>query len=118
MRVIARWLAEQGFEDLSDVRDHRLDAFRAYVLGLDRTDGRKADLIGAVRTLWLFRDHMPAQCRLDCDFPWAEQTANEVVGALVKKTRQNKTPAYLGRNHGGPVGLGAGGDRADRPRHP
>lgn len=59
---------------------------------MDRSDGRKADLIGAVRTLWLFRDHMPAECRLDCGFPWAGQTANEVVGAVVKKRRENKTP--------------------------
>lgn len=92
MRAIARWLAERGFENLSDVRDHDLDAYRRYVLDLDRSDGRKADLIGAVRTLWLFRDHMPAPCRLDCGFPWAGQTANEVVGAVVKKRRENRTP--------------------------
>jgi hypothetical protein len=92
MRVIARWLTDQGFGNLSEVRDHDLGTFRTYVLALDRSDGRKADLIGAVRTLWLFRDHMPAECRLDCGFPWAGQTANEVVGAVVKKRRENKTP--------------------------
>lgn len=92
MRVIARWLSDQGVENLSDVGNHDLDAFRTYVLRLDRTDSRKADLIGAVRTLWLFRDHLPADARLGCDFPWPGQTANEVVGATVRKRRENKTP--------------------------
>ncbi|MEU7015899.1 integrase [Streptomyces sp. NPDC046385] len=92
MRVIARWLADQGFENLSDVRNQDLDAFRKYVLDLDRADGRKADLIGAVRVLWLFRDHLPAEGRLGCGFPWPGQTANEVVGAVVRKRWVNKTP--------------------------
>ena len=92
MRVIARWLADQEFETLSDVRNQDLDAFRTYVLDLDRTDGRKADLIGAVRILWLFRDHLPDEGRLGCDFPWPGQTANEVVGAVVRKRWVNKTP--------------------------
>ncbi len=36
MRVITRWLADQGFENLSDVRNQDLDVFRTYVLDLDR----------------------------------------------------------------------------------
>ncbi|MCX2925253.1 integrase [Streptomyces sp. NEAU-W12] len=92
MRVIARWLADQHFENLSDVRNGDLDAFRTYVLDLDRTDGRKADLIGAVRVLWLFHDHLPDEGRLGGDFPWHGRTANEVVGAVVRKRRENKTP--------------------------
>ncbi|MEV7406732.1 integrase [Streptomyces althioticus] len=92
MRVLALWLDEQGCRDLSEVSDADLASFRTYVLGLDRDDRRKSDLITAVRLLWLFSEHMPAQCRLDCDFPWAGQTAKEVVGALAGTGRENKTP--------------------------
>ncbi|WP_381801680.1 hypothetical protein [Streptomyces niveus] len=93
MRVLALWLDEQGFHDLSEVRDADLETFRTYVLGLDRNGRRKSDLISAVRLLWLFSEHMPAQSRLDCDFPWADQTAKEVVGAPAGTGRENKTPA-------------------------
>ncbi|MFB6940792.1 integrase [Streptomyces sp. NPDC060286] len=92
MRVLALWLDEQGFRDLSEVRDADLENFRTYVLGLDRDGRRKSDLITAVRLLWLFSEHMPAQCRLDCDFPWAGQTAKEVVGAPAGTGSENKTP--------------------------
>lgn len=92
MSVLAHWLAQRGIRDLSDVRDDDLDAFLTHLLGLDRTDRRKADLISSVRTLWLFRDHLPAECRLICDFPWAGRTANEVVGAVTKPRRENTTP--------------------------
>lgn len=92
MRVLALWLDEQGFHDLSEVRDADLETFRTYVLGLDRDGRRKSDLITAVRLLWLFSAHMPSQCRLDCDFPWAGQTAKEVVGAPAGAGRENKTP--------------------------
>nr|WSX75858.1 integrase [Streptomyces sp. NBC_00899] len=92
MRVLSLWLDEQGFHDLSEVRDADLETFRTYVLGLDRNGRRKSDLISAVRVLWLFSEHMPAQCRLDCDFPWAGKTAKEVVGAPAGTGRENKTP--------------------------
>ncbi|MDL2075816.1 integrase [Streptomyces sp. GXMU-J15] len=92
MRVLALWLDQQGFHDLSEIRDADLETFRTYVLGLDRDGRRKSDLITAVRLLWLFSDHMPAQCRLDCDFPWAGQTAKEVVGASAGTGRENKIP--------------------------
>ncbi|RSR98494.1 site-specific integrase [Streptomyces sp. WAC04189] len=92
MRVLALWMDEQGCRDLSDVRNVDLASFRTYVLGLDRDGRRKSDLITAVRLLWLFSEYMPAQCRLDCDFPWAGQTAKEVVGASAGTGRENKTP--------------------------
>ncbi|EFL20837.1 phage integrase family domain protein [Streptomyces himastatinicus ATCC 53653] len=92
MRVLACWLEKQGFRNLSEVRDADLETFRTYVLGLDRTARRKSDLISAVRLLWLFNEHMPAPCRLDCDFPWPGQTAKEVVGAPAGTGRENKIP--------------------------
>ncbi|MFG3405701.1 hypothetical protein [Streptomyces sp. NPDC048142] len=62
------------------------------MLGLDRNGRRKSDLITALRVLWLFSERMPAQCRLDWDFPWAGRTAKEVVGAPAGTERENKTP--------------------------
>ncbi|WP_406734689.1 integrase [Streptomyces sp. NBC_01108] len=92
MRVLALWLDEQGIRDLSEVRDADLETFRTYVLSLDRNGRRKSDLISALRTLWLFSEHMPTQCRLDCDFSWPGQTAKEVVGAPAGTGRENKIP--------------------------
>lgn len=92
MRVLALWLDAQGFHDLSEVGDTDLETFRTYVLSLDRNGRRKSDLISALRALWLFGEYMPAQCRLDCDFPWPAQTAKEVVGAPAGAGRENKIP--------------------------
>ena len=92
MRVLASWLDEQGFGNLSEVRDADLEAFRTYVLGLERTGRRKSDLISAVRLLWLFSEHMPAPCRLDSGFPWAGQSAKDVVEAPAGTGHENKIP--------------------------
>ncbi|MFG2153184.1 integrase [[Kitasatospora] papulosa] len=92
MRVLALWLDEQGIHDLSEVRDADLETFRTNVLSLKRTGRRKSDLISALRLLWLFSEHMPTQCRLDCDFPWPGQAAKEVVGAPAGRRRENEIP--------------------------
>ena len=92
MRVLASWLHEQGVGNLSEVRDAHLEAFRTHVLSLDRDGRRKADLISAVRLLWLFSEHMPAPCRLSCGFPWPGQTAKDVVEAPADTGHENKTP--------------------------
>ncbi|MCJ0869492.1 integrase [Streptomyces sp. AP-93] len=91
-RVLACWMGERGLEDLSEFNDSDLDAYLSHVLTLSHHDDRKADLIGAVRTVWLFREHLPVECRMGCGYPWPGKTANELAGITSPRSKENKRP--------------------------
>ncbi|MBT2448026.1 integrase [Streptomyces sp. ISL-43] len=91
LQLFARWMHGQGLGRISDVTGHDLDTYLSHVLRTTTSPGRKADALGAVRTLWLFRDVLPAACRLTPGFPWSGRTANELVG-LRAVGGENKRP--------------------------
>src|SRR5260370_30846119 len=63
---------------------------RAPVLGLDRSVFRKADMFAGVRTLWLSRSLLPADCRLPA-CPWQGLTEQELLKARHRDGHENKT---------------------------
>ncbi|MGP4104050.1 hypothetical protein [Nonomuraea sp. KM90] len=92
MRTLAHWLDQHGVHDLRRLRESDLEVLLAHVRALERSAGRKADLLSTVRSLWLFRDHLPAPCRLECPYPWPGQSANELAGVTALRNTENKTP--------------------------
>ncbi|CAG7603319.1 integrase [Streptomyces bryophytorum] len=91
LQLFARWMHSRGFRHISNITDHDLDTYLSHVLGTTMSLGRKADVLGAVRTLWLFRDVLPIACRLNAQFPWPGRSANELVG-LRSAGGENKRP--------------------------
>ncbi|MEU2992880.1 integrase [Streptomyces sp. NPDC001758] len=90
LQVFAKWLVGTGISRLCDVTEHHLDAYRAYVLALARMPGRKVDILAAVRTLWLYGTHLPAEGRLATGYPWPR--ASDEVLKVPSGGRANKTP--------------------------
>lgn len=91
LRLFAHWLTSRGIAQLCEVTDQDLEAYRGHVLGLARAAGRKADMLAVIRTLWLYRSHLPAPARLATAYPWAGASAKNLV-ALPPPGRENKTP--------------------------
>ncbi len=91
LRLFAHWLAGRGIAQLCEVTGQDLDSYRGHVLGLARAAGRKADILAVVRTLWLYRGHLPAPARLATAYPWAGTAAKDLV-AVPPPGRENKTP--------------------------
>ncbi|MCM3883109.1 integrase [Frankia sp. R82] len=88
--VFATWLDEHAIGGLSEVTAADLDAYRSHILGLGRSPARQADLLAAVRTLWLYRDRLPAACQLEV-CPWDGLAAKDLV-RLPPAGRENATP--------------------------
>jgi integrase len=80
LRLFAHWMHTEDLGRISDITGQNLDAYLRHVIGTTTSPRLKANAVSAVRTLWLFRDVLPAPCRLTTGFPWAGQTANELVG--------------------------------------
>lgn len=88
--VFATWLDERTVGSLRDVTTADLDAYRSHVLGLGRSPARETDLLAAVRTLWIYREHLPAACQLGV-CPWGGLAAKDLV-RLPPAGRENATP--------------------------
>ncbi|MET9736061.1 hypothetical protein ABZZ79_37195 [Streptomyces sp. NPDC006458] len=76
--------------ELCDITGDDLDRYRAHVLDLARSPGRRAHLLHAVRVLWAYRDHLPASCRVAGSRPFGAASSLELADAVVK-TRHNRT---------------------------
>jgi integrase len=90
LEVFASWLADHRLTRLCDVTEWDLDAYRTHVLGLARQEGRKIDMLAAVRTLWLYGPHLPEEGRLTTGYPWPE--ASDDDPKRLAEGRENKTP--------------------------
>ncbi|WP_327295477.1 integrase [Streptomyces sp. NBC_01197] len=80
LRLFAHWMHAQDRGQITDVTGHDLDTYLRHVIGTSTPPRLKANAVSALRTLWLFRDVLPAPCRLATGFPWAGKAANELVG--------------------------------------
>lgn len=89
--VFAAWLVDRGIDQLVQITDRDLDAYRTHVLALARTPIRKADLLAVVRTLWLYRHHLPAEAQLTTAYPWPGLAGQDLV-PLPHPGWDNKTP--------------------------
>jgi integrase len=89
--TLATWMHSQGMSRLCDMTDDDLDRYHAHVLALARPARRKADLLAIVRTIWLYRPHLPADGRLRTAYPWGSATGKELVH-LPTSGPDNKTP--------------------------
>ncbi|WP_051845836.1 hypothetical protein [Streptomyces sp. NRRL F-5053] len=90
LQVFAEWLVGAGISRLCDVTEQHLDAYRAYVLALQRKPGRKLDMLAAVRTLWLYGPHLPDEGRLATGYPWPRASDDELKSSA--GGRENKWP--------------------------
>ena len=90
LHVLAAWLDDRQMPVLASVTPAHLDAYRDHVLSLGCTPYRKAYLLGAVRTLWAYRVHLPAACQVSCD-PWDGATG-AAIAAPPPRPRFNTTP--------------------------
>jgi integrase len=90
--VFATWLQDRQITHLADLSAADLDAYRDHVLRLDRSIGRKAGLLNAVRTLWAYRAHLPEACQIRLD-PFGGACAAAITGSRAfKNANENKTP--------------------------
>ncbi|WP_405364847.1 integrase [Kitasatospora sp. NBC_00039] len=90
LEIFAKWLDDHGITRLCDVTAQDLDAYRAHVLGLSRKEGRKIDMLAAVRTLWLYGPHLPEEGRLSTGYPWPGASDDDPKRPA--EGRENKTP--------------------------
>ncbi|WP_297701008.1 hypothetical protein [Mycobacterium sp.] len=91
LRVFSEWMRDRGLWRLCEVTDRELDAYLAHVLALAKSPGRKASLLAAVRTAWVFREHLPPECRFAAVRPWGGASAHSLAGKT-PPSRENKTP--------------------------
>ncbi|MEU1941975.1 integrase [Streptomyces sp. NPDC020125] len=91
LQLFAHWMGLQGVRQISDITDHDLDVYLQHITGTTTPLRQQANTLNSVRTLWLFRDVLPAPCRLAAQFPWPGRTANELVG-LRTSNGENKRP--------------------------
>ncbi|WP_242537437.1 integrase SAM domain protein [Streptomyces sp. BRB081] len=90
-RAFAIWLEHHDVEHLSDVDDGLLDAYLEHVRALSVSDGAKYQLLNAVRALWAYSKHLPADCRLDTAVPWNGVPIDDLLERL-PPGRFNATP--------------------------
>jgi hypothetical protein len=91
LRIFAEWMHQQGLQAVNEVTDADLDRFRAHVLALATSRDRQGQLLAAVRTLWEYRAHLPAECHLASDNPWNGASGQSLAGVQAR-SRENKTP--------------------------
>jgi integrase len=66
-------------------------AYRGHVLALAKSARRKAELLGAVRILWAYRDHLPGAARLATANPWHGASGHSLA-QVPPASHTNKTP--------------------------
>jgi integrase len=91
LRAFAAWMSQQDLQQISDVTDRRVEQYRSHVLALDITNPRKGALLGAVRTLWDYRAHLPEECRLQTTSLWGGASMMQLA-SMSPPGRENKTP--------------------------
>lgn len=91
LRIFAAWMHGNGLASLSLVTARHLDAYRASVLALTVSDNRKAHLLHAVRLIWVFRRHLPEDCRMPAGEPW-DGASGRSLAAAPRYSRENRTP--------------------------
>lgn len=91
LRPFAEWMDERGLHLPGQVTAADLDTYHQHVMALGRTAPRKATLLRAVHTLWLYRGHLPTECRLPEQEPWDGASALSLAAAP-QPGRINKTP--------------------------
>jgi hypothetical protein len=92
LAAFAAWLDDRRIARLRDVNAAGLDSYRSHVLAMDRAAGRKADMLAVIRTLWLYRSLLPAECRLPA-YPWPGLGEQELVRTRYRDGTENKTRA-------------------------
>lgn len=90
LRLLAAWMQARQIPSLAAITAADLDGYRDHVLSLDRSTGRKAAMLTAVRTLWAYRIHLPASCQISCD-PFGGASGAAITGSRYSRT-ENKTP--------------------------
>jgi hypothetical protein len=92
LRVFLGWLTDRGITSFTDVTINDLDRYHRDIV--DRTDSatwkRKAFL--AVQRLQLYRDYLPAHCRLPDETLWGGASAAELAGQPDQRRMGNRTP--------------------------
>ena len=91
LAAFAAWLDDRRITRLCDVTAAGLDSYRGHVLATDRAAARKADMLAVIRTLWLYRSLLPAECRLPA-YPWPGLGEQELVRVRFRDGSENKTP--------------------------
>lgn len=91
LAAFASWLDDHGIARLRDVTAGMLDAYRTHVLAMERSAARKSDMLAAIRTLWLYRPLLPADCRIPA-CPWQDLSDQELVKVRHRDGQVNKTP--------------------------
>ncbi|QSE87723.1 integrase SAM domain protein (plasmid) [Rhodococcus pseudokoreensis] len=91
LRLFAEWLAARRIGRICDVTICDLNLYHVHVMALSYGGARKADYLHAVRVLWAYRQHLPAECRLPEGRPWGAATARQLAGHT-EWNRYNKTP--------------------------
>ncbi|GAX58587.1 integrase SAM domain protein [Streptomyces olivochromogenes] len=91
LRAFAIWLEHHGLARLCEVDDMLLDAYLDHVRALSVSEGAKYQLLNAVRALWAYSEHLPADCRLATAAPWQDAPIKALV-ELPPPGRFNATP--------------------------
>ncbi|MGW7363932.1 site-specific integrase [Streptomyces sp. NPDC054841] len=91
LRAFAIWLEHHGVARLCEIDDTLLDAYLDHVRALSVSEGAKYQLLNAVRALWAYSEHLPADCRLDTTAPWQDAPIKVLV-ELPPPGRFNATP--------------------------
>ena len=91
LRSFAAWMSQQDLRQISDVTDRHLDQYRSHVLALVTTNPRKGSLLGAVRTMWDYRAHLPEERRLRTVSLWGGESMMQLA-SVSPPGRENKTP--------------------------
>src|SRR6266404_2172018 len=91
LRIFAAWMHDNGLTSLSRVTARHLDAYLASVLALTASDDRKAHLLHSVRLIWVFRRHLPEDCRMPAGEPW-DGASGRSLPAAPRYSRENRTP--------------------------
>jgi integrase len=91
LRIFAAWMHDNGLTSLSQVTARHLDAYLASVLALTASDDRKAHLLHSVRLIWVFRRHLPEDCRMPAGEPW-DGASGRSLAAAPRYSRENRTP--------------------------
>jgi hypothetical protein len=91
LRPFAVWLDDRGVQQLSAVGDPLLNAYLEHVRALSVIPHVKYQLLNAVRALWAYSAHLPADCRLATREPWQGKPITELA-AVPPRGRFNATP--------------------------
>lgn len=91
LRVFATWMHDNDLVSLSRVTRRHLNSYLGHVLALAASPGRKSHLLHSVRLIWVFRDHLPGDCRMPAGEPW-HGASGRSLAAAPPYSRENRTP--------------------------